>query len=299
MPTTSDSEKPRAKSPKSEGANADGNPAHPNTPDPLLASICHDLRAPLAAVTMGANFVLQTLPESDQSGRQRRILEAMLRSCTQMERLVRNFGDLSEIESGAVVLRLGTHDAGELLELTVTAAVEKASEKQQSIEIEKPNIPVSIRCDRDRILRALGHLIENAIKFAPASTSLEVSVTANGPLASFSVVDHGPGIPREVEGFLDPKHTHDHPARIGKGFGLAIARGFARAHEGNVEVDSIPDTQTTFTLILPLEGPREAGEPVPGSARAFPVRNGGGNEARHAKASHTKKPGSPKRRSPS
>ena len=48
--------------------------------DPLLAAICHDLRAPLAAVTMGANFVLQTTPRDDASARSVKILEAMLRS---------------------------------------------------------------------------------------------------------------------------------------------------------------------------------------------------------------------------
>src|SRR5262249_35110372 len=73
--------------------------------DPLLAAICHDLRAPLAAVTMGANFVLQTVPEEDPaSGRSRRVLQAILRSCKQMERIVRDFGDLSEIEGHALAL---------------------------------------------------------------------------------------------------------------------------------------------------------------------------------------------------
>ncbi len=70
--------------------------------DPLLAAICHDLRAPLAAVTMGANFVLQTTQRDEQNARSVKILEAMLRSCTQMERLIRNFADLSEIDGNAV-----------------------------------------------------------------------------------------------------------------------------------------------------------------------------------------------------
>src|SRR5262245_56907475 len=55
--------------------------------DPLLAGICHDLRAPLAAVTMGANFVLQTTPDDTTNARSRRVLSAILRSCKQMARL--------------------------------------------------------------------------------------------------------------------------------------------------------------------------------------------------------------------
>src|SRR5947207_3240871 len=94
--------------------------------DPLLASICHDLRAPLAAVTMGTNFVLQTTENDEAHGRQRRILEAMLRSCSQMERLVRTFADLSEIEARSLSLRVGDHDAREMLEIAANAANEAA-----------------------------------------------------------------------------------------------------------------------------------------------------------------------------
>ena len=94
--------------------------------DPLLSAICHDLRAPLAAVTMGANFVLQTTQRDEAHARSVKILEAMLRSCTQMERLIRNFADLSEIESDTVTLRLGIHDAGEMAELAATAMAEAA-----------------------------------------------------------------------------------------------------------------------------------------------------------------------------
>src|SRR4051794_24822887 len=105
-----------------------------NGRDPLLAAICHDLRAPLAAGAMGANFVLQTTPES--STRQKRILEAMLRSCTQMERLIRNFADLSEIEGNGVALRLGVHDVGEMLELAAEAAADSAHARHVTIEID-------------------------------------------------------------------------------------------------------------------------------------------------------------------
>src|SRR4029079_9220571 len=101
--------------------------------DPLLSAICHDLRAPLAAVTMGANFVLQTTQRDDASARSVKILEAMLRSCSQMERLIRNFADLSEIDANPVQLRLGLHDAGEMAELAAEAMREVANARSISI----------------------------------------------------------------------------------------------------------------------------------------------------------------------
>src|SRR3954454_18421960 len=110
-------------------------PAQQRARDPLLAAICHDLRAPLAAVTMGANFVLQTTQREEENARSVKILEAMLRSCTQMERLIRNFADLSEIEGDAVTLRLGLHDAGEMVELAAEAIGEAARARSVTVEV--------------------------------------------------------------------------------------------------------------------------------------------------------------------
>lgn len=236
----------------------------------MLAAICHDLRAPLSAVTMGVNFLLQTTRDDDDvNGRKRRILEAMLRSCGQMERLVRHFADLSEIEGGTVVLRIGPHDAGEMLELTAGAALERARAKGVSIELLKPEAPVTIRCDRERILRALGHLVDNAIKFTPNADAIELAVERVDGRVAFHVTDHGPGISDDVRAFLERRTNDD--ARVGRGFGLAIVRGFASAHEGTLAVASSPNEETTFSMFLPIDGPKAEGEAVPNSARAFPV----------------------------
>lgn len=221
--------------------------------DPLLAAICHDLRAPLAAVTMGANFVLQTTPEA--SVRQRRILEAMLRSCSQMERLVRNFADLAEIEGGGVALRVGVHDVGELLELAKNSASASAEDRHVRVDVDKPKERLALQCDRDRVLRALGHLLENAVKFAPEGSAVELSASRRGDDIVFEVVDFGPGLTRDVlENLFDRQWHAQRAKRVGAGFGLAIARGFTAAHGGCVEVDSTPGARTTARIVLPASG---------------------------------------------
>ena len=219
----------------------------------MLAAICHDLRAPLAAVTMGTNFVLQTTPDNDANGRSRRILEAMLRSCTQMERLIRNFADLSEIEGDAVELRLGLHDAGEMLDLAREVLVAAASARDVMIEVEKSEKPVVIACDRERVLRALHHLLENALKFAPAGSTVTLSVTQRDGKADLAVTDRGAGLSPQVKRNLFDRQWHARRAnRVGAGLGLAIARGFAHAHHGSLAVESRPNEETTFTFTLPI-----------------------------------------------
>ncbi len=226
--------------------------------DPLLSAICHDLRAPLAAVTMGANFVLQTTLRDDANARSVKILEAMLRSCSQMERLIRNFADLSEIEANTLQLRLGLHDAGEVAELAAEAMRVTAESRSVSLEVVKPAPPITMTCDRDRLLRAIGHVVENAAKLAPVGSTVTVSVMLHGGEVCFAVIDRGPGLSPQVRKNLYDRHWHAKRAtRVGAGFGLAIARGFLAAHEGHLDVESRPAIETTFTLCVPKDGPKE------------------------------------------
>jgi signal transduction histidine kinase len=217
-----------------------------------LAGVCHDLRAPLAAVTMGANFVLQTTPESDANARSRRVLQAMLRSCKQMERLIRDFGDLSEIEGDAVELRLGTHDAGQMLELAADTARPNALSRNVEITTKVPEQPILFRADRDRLLRAFAHVIDNAVRFSPdgGTVSLALAEDAEGKLR-FEVTDSGPGISEETLAHLcDRAWLAKRPDRSGAGLGLAIVRGFVRAHGGRIDIDTKPG-MTRVVLVLP------------------------------------------------
>lgn len=224
--------------------------------DPLLSAICHDLRAPLAAVTMGTNYVLQTTLRNDEGDRSVRILQAMLRSCSQMERLIRNFADLSEIEADAVTLRLGEHDAVEMLELAADAFRDDAHARDVTVTVQKPKRPIRLRCDRDRLMRSIEHVVENAVRFAPGGSAVTLSVDLRGESVAFSVVDHGPGLSPEVRENLYDRLWHAKRAsRASAGFGLAIARGMLAAHGGSIDVESRPNESTTFTLSLPRGGP--------------------------------------------
>ena len=207
---------------------------------------------------MGANFVLHTTERGEANARSVKILEAMLRSCTQMERLIRNFADLSEIESNTLTLRLGSHDAGEMLELAGAAHLEAANARSVTIELSKPETPITFRSDRERLLRAIGHVVENAVKLAPEGSTVTLSVAQRDGSVCFSVLDRGPGLAPQVKKNLYDRHWHAKRAnRVGAGFGLAIARGFVAAHGGKLAAVSRPGEATTFTLCVPKYGPKD------------------------------------------
>jgi signal transduction histidine kinase len=128
-------------------------------------------------------------------------------------------------------------------------------------EMVKPEQPISMRCDRDRLLRAIGHVIDNAIKHAPAGSTVTLCTDLHGnaqqaPTVRFTVVDRGPGLSAEVRENLFDRHWHaQRTNRDGAGFGLAITCGFLRAHGGDLDVESVPDVETKFTLSVPKDGP--------------------------------------------
>jgi signal transduction histidine kinase len=236
-----------------DGGASSSQPAHYDR-DALLGAICHDLRAPLAAVMMGANFVLQTTPVTDATSRSRRVLDAMLRSCKQMERLIRDFGDLAEIDSGSVVLRYGMSDPEQLLEMAAEVARPNAAPRHVTIEVVRAGAPMLIRCDRERILRAIGHLLDNAVRVSPEGTSITLRADEEGSFVRLRVTDQGPGLSEETLANLYDRRWHAARAgRAGAGLGLAIARGVITAHGGSIEVLSSPGTPTTFSLLLPKD----------------------------------------------
>jgi signal transduction histidine kinase len=144
-----------------------------------------------------------------------------------------------------------------MLEIAAEEIAQTALVRSVAIEVRKPEGPITMTTDRDRMLRSIGHVVENAVKLAPAGSTVTLAVALQGEDVCFAVTDRGPGLTPAVRRNLYDRHWHAKRAnRVGAGFGLAIARGFVHAHSGRVLVESRPDVETTFTLCVPKDGPK-------------------------------------------
>jgi len=218
----------------------------------ILRAVSHDLRSPLTAIAtaVGAlrNKTLKLRPADREE-----LLETIDIEQERLNRLVANLLEMSRLEAGAAAPALELWTVDELIRQAVDDVAANGRVRIRGADTQL------VRVDAAQIERVLANLLENALKFSPPGSPVQVRVTATRAEVIVRVVDQGPGIPEaELERIFEPFYRRT-GQRIGAGLGLAIARGFAQANGARLWAESRPDQGATFALALPAAG--EPGEP--------------------------------------
>ena len=228
----------------------------------LVGNVGHDLRTPLAA--LGGY-----LDEADRLGAEGRTPEARTavanarRQQALVTALVSDLFELSVLERpvGEVPLRLGPVPLGELLREAV--AMQRPGYREAGVDLAAdlpPGLP-TLDADGARLLRLLGNLLDNARRHTASGGSVTVRASATPEAAAVEVADTGEGIAPDEQERVFERYYRGADARTrgerGTGLGLALARATARAHGGDLTVESARGEGSTFRLTLPLrERPR-------------------------------------------
>ena len=211
----------------------------------------HELRTPLAAI-LG---VLTTLKDHGAVLEDRVRVDLIDGAEAQAERLTRLVEDLltvSRIQDG--VLRLSMEHV-DLRELITDAG--RGSGAAERLRLE-PDAPAWVVCDADAIVRVLTNLFDNARKYSPAGTPIEVRVAGDDRRVRVDVGNAGSGIaPEDREAIFERFRRADGSGAPGAGLGLYISRGLVRAHGGELEVGDVPEGGAAFTFWLPVLDPGE------------------------------------------
>ena len=217
----------------------------------VIRSVSHDLRTPLATMHAAVDALGPEGPGLD-ADEQRELLATVRRELARLERYVENVLDLSRLEAGAATPSpaLWTVDA-----LTVQALAGLPGAERVELELGDDLPPVQI--DAAQIERALANMLENALRFSPADSTVSVRAESRGTEVIVWIEDSGPGVPAADASAIFEPFRRSTRSR-GAGLGLAIARGFVEANGGRVWVESAPGGGASFALTLPAEL-----EPVP------------------------------------
>ncbi|MDQ3262082.1 MAG: PAS domain-containing sensor histidine kinase [Myxococcota bacterium] len=213
----------------------------------LIGIVAHDLRSPLAALTMNAACLnVAELPRTV-----RRAASRITSSISQMNELVGSILDVVRVRAGVPLPMAPTRV--DLYEVCLRAADQNA----QNFPGQQMEISCEGNCegywDENRLLQALGNLIINAMKYGGAEAPVKITCRRGENEVTVEVKNQGPPISQELlPHIFEPFRRGTSKHADGAGLGLFIVREVARAHQGKVEVASSSTQGTTFALTLPV-----------------------------------------------
>ena len=240
---------------------AEGN----NVRTAILRAVSHDLRTPLAGIKLAVTALQRQnrrLPEEVRGE-----MLATIESYTErLDALISNLLDMSRISSGSAA----PHTAPVTWRDAVEDALRGIPTDRIRVDL-AANMP-AVDADQGMLERVIANIVENALKYAPASDVVIIGVsgaaneTDDGgmPLGELRIVDHGQGVPAAAAAamFQPFQRLHDAPEGLGIGLGLAVAKGFTDAMGGQLEAEPTPGGGLTMVIRLPLStGPRIPGIP--------------------------------------
>jgi two-component system, OmpR family, sensor histidine kinase KdpD len=214
----------------------------------LLATVSHDLRAPLAAAKAAVSG-LRTDDGRLTAGDRADLLAAAEESLDRLARLAASPLDVSRLQAGARAVFPRPVPVGEI----VTAALESLGPQPKPMLAEIPAGLPEVMADATIAERVIVNLAGNALRYSPAAAPPLLTARASGNRVELRVVDHGPGIPaadreRMFQPFCRLGALGD---SAGVGLGLAVARGLAETMGGTVEPEETPGGGLTMVLTLP------------------------------------------------
>jgi two-component system sensor histidine kinase KdpD len=227
----------------------------------LLGSVTHDLRTPLASIKAATSSLLQPGVTWSDADRQE-LLRSIDTSADRLNRLVGNLLDLSRLEAGVAVPVKDWYLIGDVI-ATVLDRLDlagQAADHRMVVHV-PPDIPL-VPLDYGQIEQVLTNLVENALRYSPVGSEIEVSArTLPSEELEVRVVDHGIGIPPdELHAIFDKFYRVQHVRLpwaterppVGTGLGLAICKSIIEAHGGRIWAESQPNVGSTFIFTLPI-----------------------------------------------
>lgn len=217
----------------------------------LLQSVSHDLRTPLVAVMGAASTLMEMGGELD--GRKiKKLGHEIYFESEQLNRLINNLLQMTYFEAESVHLQKTPSSLKSLIEEVISHSQKKLANKPVHILLpaHMPKVPL----DDTLIQEVFQSLIDNAIKFTPAHTTIEISALVKDNKVQINIEDHGPGIaPDEVNRLFEKFYRGRMlSSERGLGLGLAICRSIIKAHGGDIWAENREGGGAAFRFTLPL-----------------------------------------------
>jgi len=226
----------------------------------LLTSISHDLRTPLAAI-LGSATSLKSHRKTLDAAAEDELIRTIEEEAERLNSFIANLLDMTRLESGALEPKLDLVDLADVIGSAIRRAAAMLSPHAVTVSL-PPELPM-LRLDPVLFEQVLFNLLENAAKYTPPGTRIEIGARADGARVVLRVEDEGDGIPpADLERVFDKFYRvrAADQKRAGTGLGLPICRGFVEAMGGTISAANRSQGHGavfTISLPVPLEQPRK------------------------------------------
>ena len=216
----------------------------------ILSSLSHDIRTPLTALVGTADTLMLATTLSPE--KQHALLYGLREQAQSINQFVNNLLDMARLQSGNVELNLAWQPIEEVVGATLQQVKSIADTREIGLAI-APGLP-PVMIDAVLVERALWNLLENAIKYSPGDSPVELNIRQLGEEIDIVVCDRGEGLPTEdVEALFGLfQRGHAESSIPGAGLGLAIVKGIAEAHQGRLSATRREGGGSCFHITLPL-----------------------------------------------
>jgi signal transduction histidine kinase len=226
----------------------------------FIGMAAHDIRNPVGAIKMMSEMLLD---KNDLDKEMRQWMELVKTSATNSLQILNDTLNISQIQSGTIVLNKTEEDYISFLKETIQLIKYQSDKKNQTIHFETSIEKIMLQIDKSRLTQVVNNLYTNAIKYSPAGTQITVSIAwenADHTKLLTSVKDQGMGIDQKFHATLFNPFTTttnqptDNESKTG--LGLAIVKKIVELHHGSIGFTSEKGSGSTFYFTLPVNTPK-------------------------------------------
>jgi two-component system, OmpR family, sensor histidine kinase KdpD len=217
----------------------------------ILNSISHDLRTPLVSVIGVLSSLQEGGMDLDDTARMN-LIQVAYEDAKKLNNFIANLLDISRIEAGAIKLLRQSTEVAELFSVALERLENRVNQRQ--IEIDLPADLPFIDVDSSLFVQVFVNIIDNALKYSPDNSSIEIRARQIAKKLEIEIADRGIGIPES-----DLPHVFEKFYRVkrndnvhGTGLGMSICKGIVESHGGSITAQNRPDGGTIIKLLLPI-----------------------------------------------